>query len=203
MTNDNGSPQKMVSTPTLIFLVVALAVLGYMLLQPMFAPDSSGSVAKQPVADNQPPAAATGDNYSDAAIQQQASNNEVLTVAKNGTVSNRDPFLPSALVYVKRDITNSEPQPVLDLKPEPPKKTEPESTSKTEAANLTWKGLVGAETDQLVMIQRNNRTYSLRLGDILPGTQFILSEVTSDSILLISPTEQKRLYKKKEAKKNG
>ena len=201
MTNENGSPQKMVSTPTLIILVVALAILGYMLLQPMFAPASSGSASEQPVvANNQTPA--TAGNNPNPSIQQPATNNEVITVAKSGAISDRDPFLPSGLVYVNRDITGREPEPFpeqLELS----KATEPVSPSKADAANLTWKGLVGAETDQLVMIRLNNRTYSLRLGDVLPGTQFILSEVTNDSILLISPTEQKRLYKKKEAKING
>ncbi|HYH02185.1 MAG TPA: hypothetical protein VEC37_03715 [Bacillota bacterium] len=200
MTNDKGSPQKMVSTPTLIILVVGLAILGYMLLQPMFAPEDSGSVPEQPAVDNQ---AVVPDSNNSPVQNQTVSNSKTLPIVKNGAVSERDPFLPSALILAKAEPSKPEPLPIPEIKPEPPKKTEPIPTPKADTANLTWKGLVGAEAEQIVMIQRNNRTYTLRLGDLLPGTQYILSEVTHDSVLLISPAEQKRLYKKKEAKKNG
>lgn len=216
MTAEKQDAPKMISTPTILVLVAAVGLLGYLFIQPMLAPKEPAPAAgaKSATTQSAPIAAANQGNIappaSNTAVEQGQSPAIGLEEVAAGDASERDPFLPSALLLAKLAAQNTQNVPVPEVTPAEPKvdtapQFQPKVEQKPEAekspeTGIVWRGIVGSGDSQLVMIQRNNRTYNLNVGETLPGTQYILAEVNKDSILLVSPTEQKRLYRKKEAK---
>jgi cytoskeletal protein RodZ len=209
MKTAEQAPQKVISAPTLVVLVAGLGLLGFMLLPPLFAPKEQAAAPSSPGDSQAQPAVSNGP----ASVKTPASpGTEEASAQTNAAAggfsgaSNRDPFLPSAMI-----LPNPEPQPVKaePVLPPPVAKTEPAQSAKKAVAVppasppealLAWKGVVGSGPNQVVMVQRNNRTFTVHPGDMVPGTEYILTEISKDSILLISPREQKRLFKKKEVK---
>jgi hypothetical protein len=200
MKTEEQAQQKAIGTPTIIILVIGLGVLGYLLLQPLFAPKEQAAAPSSPAT-----SAATGTDSLPVPVSSEtkvASGQTAQTMDGISVSSNRDPFLPSTIMMAKPEPQPVRAEPVLTQpieKVAPPKPVEKLPVPPQEAP-LSWKGVVGSGTSQVVMIQRNNRTYTLHLGDVVAGTEYILAEISKDSILLISPQGQKRLFKKKEVK---
>jgi type II secretory pathway component PulC len=198
MNTEEQAQQKAISTPTIITLVVGLAVLGYLLLQPLFAPKEQAAVSSAPaVAASQPATSSTGTASSVPVSTgtKEASDQTEQALNLSG-VSDRDPFLPSTIMLTKGPQTVKTEPVAPSIEPSKPEKP---STPPQEVP-LSWKGVVGSGPNQVVMIRRNNRTYTLHLGDVVSGTEYILAEISKDSVLLISPQGQKRLFRKKEVK---
>jgi hypothetical protein len=200
MNTEEQSEQKTISTPTIIILVAGLAVLGYLLLQPLFAPKEQAAVSTAPAgAASQPAASSTGTASASVPVStgtKEASDQTEQAMNLSG-VSDRDPFVPSTIMLAKGSQTvKTEPIPQFIEPPKPVGKP----TSPSQEVPLSWKGVVGSGPNQVVMIRRNNRTYTLHLGDMVSGTEYILAEISKDSVLLISPQGQKRLFRKKEVK---
>lgn len=63
-----------------------------------------------------------------------------------------------------------------------------------------WQGVLGTKNDSVVIIRYKGKTHFLRNGDKLPGTEYRLSSVKNNYVVLNSPTEQIMLEKSKEAK---
>jgi hypothetical protein len=203
MKTTEQAQQKAISTPTLIILIAGLAVLGYMLLQPLFAPQEQAAAPSAPaVSAAQPVAAPAADPVSVGT--KLATGQTALSKGDFSEASARDPFLPSAMwlksVPGKNESEAPSPVSVKPVMAPSVEKVETKTAITTSETALAWKGVVGSGPNQVVMIRRNNRTYTLHLGDLIPGTDYILAEVLKDSVLLISPQEQKRLFKKKEVK---
>jgi hypothetical protein len=200
MKTEEQAQQKAIGTPTIIILVVGLGVLGYLLLQPLFAPKEQAAAPSSPAT-----SAATGTDSLPVPVSGEtkvASGQTAQAMDGISVSSNRDPFLPSTIMMAKPEPQPVRAEPVLTQpieKVAPPKPVE-KLPAPPQKASLSWKGVVGSGPNQVVMIQRNNRTYTLHLGDMVAGTEYILAEVSKDSILLISPQGQKRLFKKKEVK---
>jgi cytoskeletal protein RodZ len=199
MNTEEQSEQKVISTPTIIILVVGLGVLGYLLLQPLFAPKEQAAVSTAPAgAASQPATSSTGTASASVPVStgtKEASDQTEQALNLSG-VSDRDPFLPSTIMLTKGPQTVKTEPVAPSIEPSKPEKP---STPPQEVP-LSWKGVVGSGPNQVVMIRRNNRTYTLHLGDMVSGTEYILAEISKDSVLLISPQGQKRLFRKKEVK---
>jgi cytoskeletal protein RodZ len=200
MNTEEQSEQKVISTPTIIILVVGLGVLGYLLLQPLFAPKEQAAVSTAPAgAASQPATSSTGTASASVPVStgtKEASDQTEQALNLSG-VSDRDPFLPSTIMFAKEPQTvKTEPVPP----PIEPTKPVEKTVTPPQEVPLSWKGVVGSGPNQVVMIRRNNRTYTLHLGDMVSGTEYILAEILKDSVLLISPQGQKRLFRKKEVK---
>jgi cytoskeletal protein RodZ len=200
MNTEEQSEQKVISTPTIIILVVGLGVLGYLLLQPLFAPKEQAAVSTAPAgAASQPATSSTGTASASVPVStgtKEASDQTEQAMNLSG-VSDRDPFLPSTIMFAKEPQTvKTEPVPP----PIEPTKPVEKTVTPPQEVPLSWKGVVGSGPNQVVMIRRNNRTYTLHLGDMVSGTEYILAEISKDSVLLISPQGQKRLFRKKEVK---
>jgi hypothetical protein len=229
------APQKMISAPTIVVLCVGVALIAYMLVQPLFAPKAelpaaSGGTAKvdSPAAKTLPetapaqpatvqpaaPAAVPVDKGVAAAPVQPAQNNGV------ELSSDRDPFVPSTAIARAAAAAQTKTEtaavvPVAPPKIEPPLvkakpnrrpevKPEIKPVATPPPAVFAWKGVVGGfGPQQVVLIQHNARTYILHQGDPVPGTKYVVAEITSEMVVLASPGEQLRLSKKKEAKING
>jgi hypothetical protein len=200
MNTEEQAQQKAISTPTIITLVVGLAVLGYLLLQPLFAPKEQAAVSTAPAgAASQPATSSIGTASASVPVStgtKEASDQTEQAMNLSG-VSDRDPFLPSTIMFAKEPQTvKTEPVPP----PIEPTKPVEKTVTPPQEVPLSWKGVVGSGPNQVVMIRRNNRTYTLHLGDMVSGTEYILAEISKDSVLLISPQGQKRLFRKKEVK---
>jgi cytoskeletal protein RodZ len=201
MKNEAQVQPKAISTPTIIVLVVGLGLLGYLLLQPLFAPKEQAAAPSSPAeAAAQPATSSTGAASAPVPASTgttAASDQTDLTGDGFLGTAHRDPFLPSTIMLAKPEPQPVRAEPVAKLEPPQPVDKLP---APPQEVPLSWKGVVGSGPNQVVMIQRNNRTYTLHLGDVVAGTEYILAEVSKDSILLISPQGQKRLFKKKEVK---
>jgi hypothetical protein len=227
MKNANETaPKKMIGTPTIVVLCVGVSLFAYMLVQPMFAPKAElpaafGGTAKvdSPAAKVRPEAAPA----QPAAVKSAAPvvvpvDKEVAAApvqpAKNNGVelgSDRDPFVPStaiaraaAAAQVKTETAPAAPSKMEPSTANAKPNSKPEVKPELKPAVFTWKGVVGGfGPQQVVLIQHNARTYILHQGDSVPGTKYVVAEVTSEMVVLASPSEQLRLSKKKEVKING
>jgi hypothetical protein len=219
-TNKNETaPKKKLSIPTIVVLAVGGVLIVYMLVQPLVIPKeqrSDNPVTKVRTANNPAQAAPV------SAAAQSAPGSKAMVVpdraaladvavktAKGKFISGRDPFMPSP-VLIRAAV---EPIPAPVVFPERPPaptivKTQPEITSVPAVTaspdRFAWKGVVGSYGEQqVVIIQHNVRSYILHQGEPVPGTKYIVAEVTPDMVVLTSPDKELRLSKKKEAKTNG
>lgn len=63
-----------------------------------------------------------------------------------------------------------------------------------------WKGTIKTNDGQVAIISYHGKSYLLRIGDQLSDSNYRLSEINQDSILLTSPKKPLRLRKNEEAK---
>jgi type II secretory pathway component PulC len=62
------------------------------------------------------------------------------------------------------------------------------------------KGILGTENSQVIIVRYQNKSYLLKLGEILPGTKYRVSEINNDSVILTTPKGRVKLEKKERAK---
>jgi hypothetical protein len=227
---------KMISAPTIVVLVVGVALIAYMFIQPMFAPKDNLSAVAPDAANsaNQiavkapgearkiPPDSAAANHQApvrpgvDAASLGQGNLPTEAALIKDNHVeriSDRDPFIPSGVIARAVAVVQPKTENPAVAPTGPPLKVEAVIAKAQPAikpvrtptpVQFVWKGIVGGfGPQQLVLIQHNARTYILHQGDPVPGTHYIVAEVTPETVLLTSPSDQLRLSKKKEAKING
>ncbi|TCL67434.1 hypothetical protein EDC14_1014124 [Hydrogenispora ethanolica] len=63
-----------------------------------------------------------------------------------------------------------------------------------------WQGIIGTTANKLALVGFKNKSYLLKIGDRLSDSDYRLTEIQPDAILLQSATKQLRLGKTKEAK---
>jgi hypothetical protein len=240
-----SAPSKMISAPTIVVLVVGVALIAYMFIQPMFAPKDNPPAVAPGAANsaNQIAAKAPGEARKIAPDNAAANNRasvrpgvgaaplgqgdlsptEAALIKDNRVelISDRDPFIPSGVIARAVAAAQPKTENPMVAPPGPPPKVEtviakalpaikPEVIPKDKPVHtptpvqFIWKGIIGGfGPQQVVLIQHNARTYILHQGDPVPGTNYIVAEVTPETVLLTSPSDQLRLSKKKEAKING
>jgi hypothetical protein len=210
---EQGQNKKpLLSPPTIAVLLIGLGLIAYMLLPPLFAPetktpggagDANSKVSSLPVKNSDRPVTPSTREAQSTSVpvaRDVVAPAGGMTPAREGALSDRDPFIPA----VMPGGTRVKPSEALKTLPEVIATKFQPSEAPLPAVQLAWKGLVGrAGVGQVVIIQHNQKTYILRRGDPVPGTEYVVTEVTPDSVLLVAPDEQKRLFKKKEAKING
>lgn len=123
-----------------------------------------------------------------------------------GPISNRDIFLPPASVIAARRKKEAGPQqsyqpaqPAGDgftlIRPDQEIKKEDENPEKPEL-----KVIVGTASNQVIVVRYRNKSYLLKLGEILPGTEYRVTEIQSSSVILQSPQGRLKLERKERAK---
>jgi hypothetical protein len=209
---EKTSGKPALSLPTIVVLAIGGVVILYMLLQPLFSakeklPASSGNPAPVAAAPNRPDPAPPVSTHPEAAQSGETAVANVTTAPPVQTLpadllSERDPFIPAALLTPTVAVAAPEIKSAVPVPVAIESKVTPAGTPETD--HFAWKGIVGGfGPQQLVLIRYHARTYILRQGDPVPGTQYTVAEVTRDAVVLASPSEQIRLAKKKEAKING
>jgi hypothetical protein len=222
--NESAHP-KMISTPTIVVLVIGVALIAYMFIQPLLAPKGqlppatrdAANPANQGAAKTtgaagkpQPTAVAANDRASvqpgvGAGSPGKANLATDAALTKNSRVeliSDRDPFVPSGVIA--RAAAAKTETVIPAVAPTRPPQVAAVIAKAPPLVRFAWKGVVGGfGPRQVVLIQHNARTYILHQGDPVPGTKYIVAEVTTETVLLTSPSDQLRLSKKKEAKVNG
>lgn len=116
----------------------------------------------------------------------------------------RDPFLPPLMVRrkmeaaVKKTAVSNAKEKMLAASP-----TGGEEFSQEEpkvAIQPVWTGSLATAEGQVVIIQCKNKTYILHLGQNLPGTDYQLTEIQQEMVILKAPGKELRLRRKEEAK---
>jgi hypothetical protein len=217
-----AAPPKL-SIPTIVVMAVGGVLIVYMLVQPLIF-----NKAQSPAAGNNPVAQVSTANdtakpnpaqTAPAPSAAESATGSVATVVqdkaaaladvpvktkKDELISDRDPFVPSPVLARAAaaffPVKPPETQTAVEIQPEitaAPAVTPPPD-------RFAWKGVVGSYgTQQVVIIQYNTRSYILHQGEPVPGTNYLVAEVTPNMVVLTSPDKQIRLSKKKEAKING
>lgn len=121
-----------------------------------------------------------------------------------GPISKRDLFLPPPSIMAARrrkDTASSnrtvwnEPQrtqPVQSLLPSVQKDENPEKP--------VLKGIVGTASAQVIIVRYKNKSYLLKLGEILPGTEYRVAEISPSRTILQSPKGRLTLDRKERGK---
>ena len=194
MKTNEGKVQKPVSMPVIILAVICLGAAVYFMLLPSESGVSveNTNIGSTPIESKRV--------QSEAVVGDEPEVKDEMgdKTEKNKVVSDRDPFLPSSLYIarLKKDNVPVEPvKPVVPPVSDSNKVTKEKENETKENESMMWKGVVGSKDNQVVLIRHNNKTHLLRLGDLVPGTQYMVAQIASDSVLLISPGQQLRLSK--------
>ena len=117
----------------------------------------------------------------------------------------RNPFLAPGIVMAKKSIANpvgeeAPPTPLQNVNLDPPQVVPVEPVQEVgESRKPNFKGTLASGDDYLVMVEYQNKTHLLRLGDQLPGSKYLLGEIETDAIMLVSEQERLKVKKKEEA----
>lgn len=130
-----------------------------------------------------------------------------LETTKNETISvfqsSRDPFFPSKLFIDIKKKSRVDPNQTPLPTPGPIVMiTSSPSPSQTPPPEIIWEGIISSSNDQVLIIRYKNKPNYLRLGDKLVGTSYIVAEITSNYVVLLSPKDKLQVNRKKEGKSN-
>lgn len=122
-----------------------------------------------------------------------------------GPISKRDLFLPPAsIIAARRRKVHEVNQPARPVWNEPSLiKPVKEITSVKPDENSekpVLKGIVGTASSQVIIIRYHNKSYILKLGEILPGTDYRLVEISDGTAVLLSPKGRLKLDRKERDK---
>lgn len=192
----NGKSQEKQPAVRPGFLIILLIVLGAALYWNFVMQPKPAPVSPAPSAPKDTPW--TNGNISD---QPEMEEFEINT----GPVSNRDLFLPPPSIIAARRRKDNVSQPNQPVRNEPvlirPDQgftdiiKEDENTEKP-----VLKGIVGTFSTQVAIVRYQNKSFLLKLGDILPGSEYRVTEIDSDQVILLSPKGLLKLDKKARAK---
>lgn len=124
-------------------------------------------------------------------------------------ISNRDLFMPPPSIIAARRRKDSNMRPIS---PEKQPIDDESKLIKADQGLLTvakpdenpekpvLKGIMGTESSQVIIVRYQNKSYLLKLGEILPGTKYRVVEITNDSVILMTPKGRIKLDKKERAK---
>ncbi len=132
-----------------------------------------------------------------------------------GIIPPRDPFLPPAVVRTARaqqappgpapaapgrETAGTSPPPDSG-RPPPAAEKSPVAPAEGEhrAAEPVWTGTIAAAGEQVVIIKYKNKSYILHLGEQLPETDYRVTEIRPEMVILRAPDKELRLRRKEEA----
>ncbi len=126
-------------------------------------------------------------------------------IISTGPISKRDLFLPPSSIIVARrrkDNVNPSNQPVWNepalVSPDQGLTDLIKEGENSEKPIL--KGIVGTTSTQVAIVRYQNKSFLLKLGEILPGTEYRVTEINSNELILLSPKGLLKLDKKERAK---
>ncbi|NLY75400.1 MAG: hypothetical protein GX075_08855 [Firmicutes bacterium] len=197
----NGTNQQKQPAVRPGLLIVLLVVLGATLYWRFFTQPKPAPSVPTP----QPAPVLTNINNINAGEQMETRDR----IKIQGPVSKRDIFLPPTSVIAARRKKEAslqqsyqpvQPvQPVGDgltlIRPDQEIKKEDENPEKPEL-----KVIVGTASNQVIVVRYRNKSYLLKLGEILPGTEYRVTEIQGSSVILQSPKGSLKLEKKERAK---
>ncbi len=192
--NGNSQAKQPAARPGLLIilaLVLAGALYWSFFMQPKLAP-----LAPTPPATTVKPLTNTNNIWDQPETQNLKLNTE--------PVSKRDVFLPPPSVIASR--RNKDNDVNLSNKPvwnEPALVKPSQGISNVKEENPEkpiLKGIVGTASAQVVIVRHQNKSYLLKLGEILPGTEYRVTEINSSEVVLLSPKGRLKLDKKERDK---
>ncbi len=196
---EEAQKKQQVSMPVILAGITALILVAYLYLQPQPSNTAESSQRKPQTASPITKSLSKQHSLGSVTVTQEVNLNEEEIAGKT-----KDPFLPSESFFiavhakqnkvpVNLNQKNSAGDPQLEqLSTEIAKMT---ATTK----GFTWRGTIGSKDDAVALIGYNQKSYILRLGDALPGTDYKVAEIAQDMLILASPKEKIQLDKKKEA----
>lgn len=113
----------------------------------------------------------------------------------------RDPFLPPFIVR-RKTTKEAKKNVVVSAKEKLPLRDEGFSRKGSDnvVTQPVWTGVLATSEGQVVIIRHNNRSYILHLGQIIPGTEYQLTEIRQEMVILKAPGKELRLRRKEGAK---
>jgi len=145
--------------------------------------------------------------------QVKAGEQEVETEDTVIESSARNPFLPPSIVRTMSrktlyDSTRNVTPPIVQEQSRrgldvisSGDKTDKDEIKSEEILKPVWKGFLQVPGDQLVIIRYKQKSHFLRLGDRLSGTEYRLTDINPQYVVLLSPTDTLKLEKVKKGVK--
>ncbi len=123
-----------------------------------------------------------------------------------GPISKRDIFLPPpSLIAARRSKDNNvnrSEQPVWNepklVKPD--QEVSPVNKGEDNPEKPILKVIMGTASTQVIIVRYQNKSYMLKLGEILPGTEYRVAEITGSTVILLSPKGRLKLDRKERTK---
>jgi len=192
----NGGSQEKQPAVRPGLLIVLFIVLGAALYWNFFMQPKPAPVSPIPPASNITPW--TNGNISNPAETEEFTINM-------GPVSKRDLFLPPPSIITARrrkDHVNQPNQPVWNgpalIRPDQGLTDIIKEEENSEKPVL--KGIVGTASTQVAIVRYQNKSFLLKLGEILPGSEYRVTEIDSSQVTLQSSKGLLKLDKKERAK---
>lgn len=123
-----------------------------------------------------------------------------------GPMSKRDLFLPPPMIIAARRSKDSNISPSNRPVGNEPQLIKPDQGFLTAVKpdenpeKPVLKGIIGTESSQVIIVRYQNKSYLLKLGEILPGTKYRVAEINESSVTLLTPKGRLKLDKKERAK---
>ena len=188
MSAENAKEKRKIS-PIWIIPGIAVLAFAFLSMQPQPAPPATVEQPSAPAGVSMPSSAPN--SLATAPAPAVSPSPTVPSQPATEKISGRDPFFPVKVkAQPKPLITQRAPETTLPFPLPPPVLKE------ERGPEPVWKGTIGTKNDRVVMIDYKERPYILRLGDLLPGTEYRVAEINPDYILLSSPAKQLRLTRK-------
>lgn len=193
--NGNSQPKQPAVRPGL--LIFLLIILGGALYWNFFMQPKPAPVSPAPPATTAAPLT----NNINTLNQPETQDPKLST----GPVSKRDLFLPPpSIIVARRSKDNND---ISSNKPvwNEPKLIKPGQEISNAKVNENpekpiLKGIVGTASTQVIIVRYQNKSYLLKLGEILPGTEYRVAEISGSEVVLLSPKGRLKLDKKERAK---
>lgn len=177
-------------------LIILLGVLGVALYWNFFMQPKPAPVSPVPRTSNITPE--TQGNINDLSKPED-------TTISIGPISKRDLFLPPPAIITARrrkDNVNRSNQPDRNE----PALISPDQgltdllKEEEDSGKPVLKGIVGTTSTQVAIVRYQNKSFLLKLGEILPGTEYRVTKIDSNEVILLSPKGLLKLDKKERAK---
>ena len=122
----------------------------------------------------------------------------------SGPISKRDLFLPPPTIMAARRRKDTAPSNRTVWNDPPRTQTGqgllPSVKKDENPEKPVLKGIVGTASTQVIIVRYKNKSYLLKLGEILPGTQYQVAEISSNRAILQSPKSRLTLDRKERGK---
>lgn len=196
------SKKKQTISPV-TWIILVLAIVGFIYIYFTPQPNAGGNQSTSALVNEV-------DTPVQPGVTESEGNQEINVISEikteDGTANSaRNPFLPPLIVrnYLEKQSKLSSPVSIIPTPSVPVNGGNANNVAgekpeeKPVETKPVWKGYLGTQHDRLAIVRYKGKAYFLRVGDRLKESDYVLTQMGSNYIVLDSPKEQLKLVKEK------